>query len=492
MDPSLRRHMRHAAVTATLAFVLLSGALAYWQIYRSAWLLHQVHNRHWKLLERQIRRGSIYDAQGKPLAVGLGAGSFHRSYPQGALCAHIIGYLSDTYGRTGLEGKLDSELSGMGASPNPLTVNPLLSGLRKRGDNVFLTLDLRVQKAAAAALGGRKGAVVAIEPSTGRILALVSNPSFDPSQVDEQWQRLSENRDSPLFDRALEGLFQPGSTFKMLTASAALETGTDSPDDPFYCPGYINIPGGPKGTYTIHEMGGEVHGHLTLAMALAQSCNITFAQVGLRLGATRFKEFADRFWVDRPLDFILPTATGQVTSSRSDSGSAGGKSDPRKDLGLLRVPTVLAQSAFGQGQVLISPLEDCMIAAAVANHGVLMKPYLVDRIVDPWGNVVARAEPTILSKPISSSTAAEVTSMMELTMTAGTARHLQVPGLLIAGKTGTAQNPGHRTHAWFAGFAPAERPRVVAACIVEHGGVGGVEAGPVVIATLLAALHGQR
>ena len=485
MDPSLRRHIRNLGIAFTAAFLFLALALAYWQIYQSSWLLRQPYNRHWSLLERQIQRGAIYDANGTALATSTGGGPGRRSYPTGSLCAHVIGYLSEKYGRTGIEGAMDAALSGMGPSPDPLQLNPLLSGLRKEGDSVVLTLDLPTQRAASAALGDRRGAVVALDPSTGRILALVSHPSYDPSTVDEDWDRLIADKASPLLDRALQGRFQPGSTFKVLTASAALDTGVDTPEDRFFCPGYINING-----YTIHEMDGEVHGHLTLAQALAQSCNITFAQVGLKVGAAQMLDYAHRFWVDRPLDFVLPSTVGQIVSPRKTrSDRPVEPHSDTADLGLLRVKTILAQTAFGQGQVAISPMEDAMISAAVANGGKLMKPYLVDRIVDPSGHTVKKTEPELLSTPIKPETAAAVTEMMKLTLTEGTARHLQVPGLIMAGKTGTAQNPGHKTHAWYVGFAPADHPKVLACCIVEHGGVGGVEAGPVVRSTILAALR---
>ena len=478
MDPLLKRRVRFAGFWATFAFALLAAAFVYWQVYRSDWLIRQPYNRHLALLERHIRRGTIFDTNGIPLAISKSGGPGRRTYPQGSLCAHVLGYLSARYGRTGIEGALDPQLSGMGARPSPLALNPLLTGQRKAGDNVYLTLDLAAQKAASRALGNRRGAVVALDPSTGRILALVSHPSFNPAKVDANWQALIHDHRRPLLDRALQGRYQPGSTFKVLTASAAVDTGTETPNDMFDCPGYVRI-----GRFTIHEMDHEVHGHLSLAQALAQSCNVTFSEVGIKLGADRLLEYVHRFWVDRPLDFILPTRPGQIIGKATRNGKTG------PNMRLLAIPSILAQTAFGQGQVVITPLEDAMISAAVANHGILMKPYLVDRIVDPEGHVVQQTRPTILAQPIRPSTASAVTSMMELTFTEGTARHLQVPGLLMAGKTGTAQNPGGRTHAWFVGFAPADHPRVVAACVVENGGVGGVEAGPVVRATILAALR---
>ena len=481
MDPSLKDRIRRARVWATVSFLILAGALVYWQIDQSTRLLRIPGNPHWSLLERHVRRGTIYDCNGTPLAISEGTGPWRRAYPQSSLCAHVLGYESVQYGRTGIERKLDAELSGMGPSPTPFDINPLLTGEKKAGDDVYLTLDLPTQKAASAALGNRLGAVIALDPATGRILALVSHPSFDPASIDSEWPQLVHDPNRPLLDRALQGRYQPGSTFKVLTVSAAIDTETVTPDDTYYCPGYFDI-----GKYRIHEMDGEVHGHLTVAMALAQSCNITFAQVGLKLGAARLLEYADRFRVDRPLDFILPTTVGQITDPSKLKQEAGKDAD---NVGLLGVKTILAQSAFGQGQVAISPLEDALIDAAVANGGVLMKPYLVDRVVDPSGKVVLQTKPEVLSQPIQASTARTVTSMMELTMTAGTGRHLQIPGLVMAGKTGTAENPGHRTHAWFVGFAPADHPKVLAICIVEHGGVGGVEAGPIVRQTILAALR---
>jgi peptidoglycan glycosyltransferase len=335
-----------------------------------------------------------------------------------------------------------------------------------RGNDVNLTLDLRLQGVADRALGPRRGAVIALDPRTGEVLAAVSHPSFDPADVARRWQDLQRDPMRPLLCRATQGLYPPGSSFKLVTAAAALEAGVMRPGTPCFCGGAFFI-----GSYRIPCFRGTVHGGLTFEEAVARSCNVTFARVGTRLGDQRLLAQAARFGLGQPIPGDLETSRSRI---------------PPPDRRLRRA--IVAQLAFGQGPVAVTPIQMALIGASIANGGVMMRPGIVHSVVSPEGERLARFTPHPLRRVMSRATADALRAMMTRGVAGGTGGRARLPGVAVAGKTGTAQNPHGEDHAWFIGFAPADKPRIAVAVIVEHGGIGGRVAAPVARDVLAAAL----
>jgi len=335
---------------------------------------------------------------------------------------------------------------------------------------VQLTIVDRAQALARERLEGQRGAVVALDPKTGAVLVLASAPTFQPAEVaktHESWELFSTDPASPGLNRAVQGLYPPGSIFKVVTAAAALESGTVSVDTEYTCNGEITIGDRPLRCW---KAGG--HGTLNLAGAVAQSCNVYFAQLGEALGTQALSSYARRTGLFEAPPLALPPNT--VSASRLATKQTG-------DL-------ASASYALGQGDLLVTPFAAAQMAAAVANHGVLMRPELVKAVISPRGQVRQSTQPAAEQQAFRESTARLLAGMLESAVESGTGGVAQLPHVRVAGKTGSAQAPGGEAHAWFIGFAPAQDPRVAVAVVIEHGGSGGAAAAPIardIIATLL-------
>jgi penicillin-binding protein A len=331
------------------------------------------------------------------------------------------------------------------------------------------------------------GAVVALDPKSGEVLAMVANPTYDPNPlaahdpkaVRAAQKRLVKDRAKPLLSRATQELFPPGSTFKLVTASAALENGMH-PDTQFPNPPALQLP---NSNALLHNFGGEhcLGGipKLTIAQALQVSCNVVFAQIGLRLGADKLVAQAQAFGFDQDIPFEVPFAEGSIPPAESFKDAE----------------SFVATSAIGQQDVRANPLQMALVAAAIANDGVEMVPHLVREIRDADGRIVKTIGPEEFGRPISEKTAVELTDMMVNVVNAGTGIAAQIPGIQVAGKTGTAEDqPNGNPDAWFVSFAPAENPRIVVAVVVLNGGslgseaTGGRVAAPIARAVIEAAL----
>lgn len=407
-----------------------------------------------------------------------------RSYPGGELYAPVTGFYSLIYGKTGIEAALDPVLSGDDSRLFVRRVSDLVTGRTLQGGAVVLTIDPRAQKAAFDALGSRRGAVVALDPRTGAVLAMVSRPSYDPSeltshrpkQIRAAHSRLLGQDDDPLLNRAIQQSYPPGSLFKVVTSAAALASGRYTPSTVIPAPDKLKLPGVRD---PLQNFGGERCSSAqkqTLADALRMSCNTAFAALGMSLGEDALRSQAEKFGFNSPLRIPLSVAASRFP----------------KDLD----KPATAQSAIGQRDVQVTPMQAAMIAAAVANRGSLMAPYLVSKVLSPDLSVLETAHPRELSQAVSPTVAAELTSMMIGVVESGTARSAQVPGVTVAGKTGTAQHAkGAAPHAWFICFAPAERPTIALAVVVEDGGsagsdaTGGKVAAPIARAVLEAVLR---
>jgi penicillin-binding protein A len=486
------RQIRRLAVAFLALFLLLFAQVNYIQVFGAKSLAANPANVRNLLEEYSVQRGEILarDRQ-TPLAVSRRTGGkyrYLRVYPGGALYGHVTGFSSLIFGRSDLESSYDDFLSGHAPELLPQNLVDEILGRPKRGATVVTTIDPKLQRVAAQQLGNLPGAVVAMDPHTGEVLAMVSNPTFDPNPLashqgpTEQaaWKKLIEDPAKPLLARASQELFPPGSTFKLITAAAALENGM-TPDSRFANPPELDLP---QTTNTLKNFGGE-HclggaAQLTLAQALQVSCNVVFGEVGLRLGADKLVAQAQRFGFDQHLPFDVPAVSGRIPQA----------GDFAQDL-----PGV-AYSAIGQQSVTANPLQMALVVSAIANGGVEMQPRLVREIRDAEGRVVKTFEPKEMGRPISATTASELTAMMLDVVRAGTGTAAQIPGIEVAGKTGTAQHPGGNPHAWFVCFAPAQNPQIAVAVVVLDGGssgsdaTGGRVAAPVAKALIEAAVSG--
>lgn len=380
-----------------------------------------------------------------------------RVYPFGELFAHGVGY--STRGKTGLEALANFYL--LSSHINPLSqAMARLSGRKSPGDWVVTTLDLKLQQAAAEALGDQRGAVVVMEPSTGRILAMVSKPGFDPNGVEADWESLvsEDGGQARLLNRAAQGLYPPGSVFKIVTVLAYIRQHPDDYDQfRFDCDGHFE-----RGDYTIQCYHGNAHGSQDIFQAFANSCNGAFAAMGLELDPGRLLDTATGllFGQDLPVDMAY-------TGSRFSMDQEAGDWD-------------IIQTSIGQGLTQMTPLHNALITAAIANNGVLMRPCLLDHVENGAGDVVKDFSPEVWGELMTPREAEILKIMMKQVVTEGTGSALRDADYTAAGKTGSAQfETGKDSHAWFTGFAPAEDPRIVVTVIVEEGGSGGQTAAPV-------------
>lgn len=438
--------------------------LSYLQVIKGSTLAAHPYNRRLQELEDQVRRGNIYDAGGIALArTEFKDGKSNRVYPGGKDTPHLIGYISSKYGRAGLESTYDRYLLGMeGADQVRNFVNKLL-GREQAGGALTLSIDFTLQRQAMDLLGSRRGAVVLLDTRTGALRVMASSPGYDPNRLEEIWPRLVQMEDSPLLNRAVQGAYPPGSAFKVVTAAGALATSPGYAAGTFNCPGFLMVDG-----YKLTDL--SAHGEVDLKKALAVSCNTTFAQLGLKLGSDGFYRTFKTFGLDQDPAAGVPVRPGTLATPGKMSS------------------TELASSAIGQGELLVSPLHMALVAAAIANQGVIMRPYLVDSVRDSAGETVQQA----VYRPWLTATSTDISEMIKAGMIDavryGTARAAAFSGVQVAGKTGSAQNPHGRTHAWFIGFAPAEQARLAVAVVLENAGSGGAVAAPIAGQLLAAAM----
>lgn len=471
----------------TVACIVLFAAL----LINANWLqVGQVH----RLKEEPTNARQITDRLDRergPLVAGevaLASSSkvddqykYQRQYADGPLYAQITGYYT-LFTATGLERSQDVFLAGDDDRLLASRVSDLFTGETRRGGAVVTTIDPKIQKAASDALGGRKGAVVALDPTTGAILAMVSAPTFDPNPLashDETaatgaYDTLSTDPNQPLLNRAAQQTYPPGSTFKIVTAAAALSTGRWTPDSVVPAPDRLPLP---QSTVSLPNFGGERCGDGqtdTLIHALTISCNTAFGQLGIDVGADTLRRQAEAFGLNSTISgFELPQARS-VFPATLDAAQT-------------------AQSAIGQYDVRVTPLQMAQIAGTIANGGRMMKPYLVSELRGPDLKRISLTEPKELGQPISSQVAAELTTMMESVVTSGTGTKARISGVSVAGKTGTAEHGDNEPpHAWFVGFAPAQNPKIAVAVVVEDGGgeigTGGSIAAPVAQKVMQTAL----
>lgn len=452
-------------------FVLLFAALAirqtYVQLVAAPGIAARPNNPRHALLD--AARGSILATDGSVLAQTIGG---KRSYPLGATLAQTVGYVSVRYGTSGIERAFDRALTPPDSSGDPLgQIADLAATLRgvatgARGADVVTTIVPPIQQQLFLQLSRYPSAAgVVLDPRTGAVLALASVPSYDPNDFDAAFPSLSADPHAPLLNRAIDGLYPPGSTFKIFTAAAALDSNTVTMDSHFEDPGYLVV-----GDFTLHDNESEATGYVDLTTAFALSSNVDFAQIALKMGVDTFYEYLQRWGIGDSLDFQLPAQSARVP--------------PKANI----VPGELAQMGFGQGALLMTPLQMALIGATIANGGEALRPYVVRQVVRD-GIPASVSGTATLADPVSTQTATKVTTMMIAVVQRGTGTPAQLPHVTVAGKTGTATNPLGRSHAWFVAFAPAEHPRVAVSIVVENVGYGATYAAPIAREVLRTALE---
>lgn len=461
------------------AFVILAGLLGYWQVVDADALKGKTGNLQTAQRQLTIDRGRIVMSDGTVAARSAarkqrGQTVYARVYEDGTLAPHVIGYATAEQGTTGLERRYNDYLSG------DYGTEPILVRLRlatAHGATLDTTLMPAVQRIANEQLLGRRGAVVALNPTTGAVLAMASSPGYDLTQVARDFKNIRTRPDAPLLNRATQGRYPPGSTFKVVTATAALESGLFTPTTRFDDTGVFRTSGPP-----ITNFGSKRFGDHTLTTALTFSVNTTFARVGTTLGADRLGQTMDAFGfgsrppIDLPDEQVLP-------SGRFRNGQVQPNGQQGEDV---------ARIAIGQERLTVTPLQMAMVAAAIANRGTMMRPYLVSRIRDRGGATVRETRPQQLSQVASPANAEAVGTMMRNVVREGTGTAASLAGLEVSGKTGTAETsvPGIND-AWFIGYAPATAPKVAVAVVIEGSTqTGGAAAAPVAREVMKAAIAG--
>lgn len=459
--------LRRLATVVLVMFVALMASATWVQYFQAERLNNDSRNVRTLYREFGNARGPIVVA-GDAIALSTpveDSYGYQRSYTAGELYSTMTGFYSVVNGRTELERAANDDLTGRGDRLFFSRIRDLLTGSQPEGAAVETTLLPAAQQAALEGLAGQQGAVVAIEPSTGKILALVSTPGFDPNALASHdiaaagaaYQQLASAEGNPLRSNATQERYPPGSTFKLVTAAAALESGQYTPQSTLPAPVELTLP---QTTATIGNFGGGGCGSdpITLADALRISCNTAFGQLGLNVGADALRTQAERFGFNDP-NLTIPMKV--VESVFPDEMNA----------------PITAQSAIGQRDVQATPLQMAMVSAAIANGGRLMTPYVVQTVRSADLHRVSETEPELYSTAMSPGTAASLRDMMVGVVDSGSGTAAKIPGVQVAGKTGTAQTAdGQAPHAWFTAFAPADAPRVAVAVLVEHGGNAGNEA----------------
>ncbi len=477
--------IRRLSVVALVLFMALMGTATWIQMLNASALNEDPRNVRTLYREFGTYRGPIV-VDGVSVASSTEVDDsygFQRSYSLGPVYAPVTGFYSIVYGRTGLEQAENTLLNGTSDALFWSRLGDLFAGEEQQGASVETTIDADIQQAAYDALGDYTGAVVALDPSTGAILAMVSTPSYDPnvlashntSEVNEAYTSLIGDENEPMLNRAIAQSYPPGSVFKLVVAAAALEEGYTA-ETAIPAPDVLELP---NTSATISNYAGsscatDSEGNTTLADAIRVSCNTAFADLGMTLGWDSIQEMADSLGFEQSIDVPLTSAASQLPDDPNEPQTA--------------------QSSIGQFDVRSTPLQMAMVAAAIANDGVLMTPYLVDSIRSNDLQVIDTTEPSVFSEPFGSDTASALTDMMVSVVENGTGRNAQISGVDVAAKTGTAETgTDDPPYTWFVAFAPADDPQVAIAVLVEDGGVGatgGSVAAPIGKAVLQAALSG--
>jgi len=449
----LTQNIRRIALVAVAGFLLMALLFGYWQVLRAPALRANPYNQQARQRTGSIKPGSIYTRDGE-LVLGAEKGNegWQRLYPAGSVYCHLTGYNENS----GLQKGLREALLGIGAYQNRWGV----ISHTEQGLDVVLTINSKAQRRATELMAGKRGAVVALDPTDGAILVMVGAPGYDPVQVMESqmsYELFTNHPASPELNRALQGLYAPGTILETFVAAVALDTQAATEQTVFNCRGTEQIAGI---TVNCSKPGG--HGRLTLSRALANSCNIAFAKIAQLIGPEQFRNYSSKFHLlDKP-DLPLPAAQGKLP-----------------DLVGNNAETKLVEAALGQGATLVTPIAMARLAATIASGGQVVQPYMVDRITRQSGETVTEHHKRQLGRAISAETAQQIAGMMQLSVEEGNASSVGVAGCRVAAETGWAQNVQGKPLSWALAFAPVESPQAAVAVVVENDILGRPVAGPI-------------
>jgi penicillin-binding protein A len=486
----VNRQISRISIVALLLLAALIVGTTYWQSWAAGGLAARQDNAIQRVAEFKIKRGLIYASDGHTVlaankkVVKGGQTFYFRRYPTGGLASQVVGYSTQGRSRAGIERQENGYLTASNANLGTIMdkLSDQLRGATVTGNNLVLTIHANAQKLAESALAGACGAAVVLNPQTGAVDVMASSPGFDPNKIESSKGYASilhspsacPGSSSALLNRATQGLYAPGSTFKTVTAAAALDAGIFNPESGFYDPGYCEEYG--QKVYNSgnpDQNGPEQYGHVNLVEAFQHSINAVFCNIGKRIGAKRILDKAKEFGfystppLELPADERAPS--GLYNFRKHTLIDDASKVDP-------------GRLAFGQERMLVTPLQMALVAAGVADGGKVMTPHLLKAVRSPGGSVVSRIHPSLWRRAMKPSTASELNQMMQAVVTGGTGTKAQIPGIKVAGKTGTAETGlAHIYTSWFIFFAPADNPQVAGAVVLEHqlNGFGGSVAAPI-------------
>lgn len=448
---NLQKNIKGVMIVFLALFIALISYMSYYYLFKSEEAIDSVYNKRIQAENSRVLRGTIYDRDMNPLTTGEKTSEFSqtRQYLGGEAFAHVIGYYDVVYGASGIEKKFDKELSGSAVN----SIKDIFSSADadKVGNHVVTTLDSELQRKAYDLLGDRRGSIVALDPTTGEVLAMVSKPSFDPNSIQKEFPNLSQDENTPFLNRAVSGLYPPGSSFKIITALSALENMSGVRDRTFEDNGRIYF----NDVDSLENNNGVVLGNINLRTAFLRSSNVVFGTLAMELGNPKLKETAEKFFFNNE----IPSRTLVIDDSRFPTYG-------KEEVGNI------AQSGIGQSGVLASPIEMALVASAIANNGVMMEPNIVREIVNSEGKVVKEFKPEVATTVTTPENAQVLKEYMKAVVNEGTGRAASLWGVQVSGKTGTADTDiGNKIpHSWFVGFAGYDNPEIAFAIVVEEGG----------------------
>ena len=457
-DDNINKNIFRIAQVFIVLFVILLINLSYIQIVKSDWYTNNSLNARIINRENSILRGDIIDSTGKKLVYSEKQNNeIKRMYPYGEICAFPIGYFGKNIGSAGIEQTQNIDLAGLNMTMHKLgPIEQLFEG--KKGNTIKLTLDANLQKTAWNAIGQRRGAAVVMDADTGAVLVMASRPAFNPNTINEDWDKLRNDKNSPLINRAAQGLYPPGSSIKPLIADAALQQKIISPDTRINCGPFYDLGNGQK----IYEADKATYGNINLDEGLIHSSNVMFAGLAVKLGNKELQQAFSRFGFYDKIKSDFYTQTPHMP-----------------DFGKLSTGET-AQVGIGQADLLVTPLRMAMLAEAFINQGKIMQPYLVDSVQTLDGVTIRTTSPTLFKEATDVNRAELINSYMADVVKKGTGKNAHVNGIEIAGKTGTAENSQGADHAWFMGTARVKGRNIAFAVILENSGFGGAEAAPII------------
>jgi peptidoglycan glycosyltransferase len=484
----MNKQISRIALVALLLLASLIVATTYWQTWAPGSLAAKQDNAIQRVAQFRIDRGKIYASDGKTVLAqnvkkkSAGQTLYYRTYPTHGLASQVIGYSTIGRSRAGIEREENTFLTASNANVGTIIqkLTDTLKGVTIRGNNLVLNIHVNAQKIAETALRGKCGGAVVLNPKTGQVYVMASAPGYDPNKIESPNGYASILRSpsacpgssSALLNRATQGLYAPGSTFKTVTAAAALDSGKYTPKSSFYDPGYCTEYG-VQVHNALDQNGPEQFGNVDLVQAFIHSINAVFCQLGIKLGPKRILDEAKKFGfyskppIELPPSEVAPS--GLYDFKHGTLYDTPGRVDP-------------GRLAFGQENMLVTPLQMALVAAGIANNGTVMTPHLVDRVTNPGGSTVVKIHPQVWKHATKPATAAAINLMMQGVVESGTGTAAQIPGVKVAGKTGTAETGAKNVYtAWFIFFAPADNPTIAGAIAVEHqlNGFGGAVAAPI-------------